>query len=388
MTQKIWHNRIALVMLATLGTIALILITLRTMNNDSGAIVIGAALPMSGQVSYYGQDSRRGIDLALDEINANGGVNGQKIQIVYEDTKGEGARAVSAIRALLDVRKVPAVIGGGTSTETLAMAPIAEREGRVLFSPVSSAAKISQAGSYIFRSVPSDGAQAADLAKWVLTKGYKHIALVYVNQTWGTGLKDGFVDQYKAMGGEIVATEATDQGEVDFRTQLVRMRAAKPQAYVAIVYAREGGLLLRQARELGVTNQFFGADPWTKKDFAASAGNAGNGVLFTTPAVYSGPEFTAFAAKYRARYHSEPGIYEASGYDVLRLLVRAMQMGGTSPGAIRKSLAATRGYMGATGKTTFDENGDVPTKGFARMMWENGKLMPVDRIPGSSSRGL
>jgi branched-chain amino acid transport system substrate-binding protein len=254
------------------------------------------------------------------------------------------------------------------------MAPIANRAGRVLLSPVSSAAQISQAGDYIFRSVPSDGAQAADLAKWVIKSGFKRIALMYVNQSWGVGLKDGFVAQYQALGGSIVTTESTDQGEVDFRTQLVRMRAGQPQAFVTIVYAREGGLVLRQARELGIKEQFFGADPWTKKEFIDSAGSAGNGVLFTTPAVYSGPAYDVFAKRYRARYHAEPGIYEAHGYDCMMLLARSIQKAGSSPAAIRDTLAATRNYMGATGNTTFDKNGDVTTKGFARMTWTNGAL--------------
>jgi branched-chain amino acid transport system substrate-binding protein len=340
-------------------------------------ITIGAALPMSGDVSYYGQDSRRGIDLALDEINAKGGAGGHHLRVIYEDTQGQGTLAVSAIRALLDVEHVPAVIGGGTSTETLAMAPIAQREGHVLLSPVSSASQISRAGDFVFRSVPSDGAQAADLAHWVIKKGYKRIALIYVNQSWGVGLKTDFVSQYQSLGGQILATESSDQGEVDFRTQLVSMRASNPQAYVAIVYAREGGLLLRQARELGVLNQFFGADPWTKKEFADSSGPAGNGVLFTTPAVYSGPEFDVFAKLYRARYHQDPGIYEAHGYDCMMLLARAIQKAGTSPRALRDALASTHNYMGATGNTTFDKNGDVPTKGFARMTWTNGTLAPA-----------
>jgi branched-chain amino acid transport system substrate-binding protein len=334
--------------------------------------VIGAALPMSGDVSYYGQDSRRGIDLALDEINGRGGINGSHVRVIYQDTQGQGALAVSAIRSLLDVQHVLAVIGGGTSTETLAMAPIAQREQHVLLTPVSSAAAISHAGDYVFRSVPSDGAQAADLAKWVLSKGYRRIALIYVNQSWGVGLETDFVARYKELGGQVVAMTSSDQGDVDFRTQIVTMRAAQPQAYVAIIYAREGGLLLRQARELGVKDQFFGADPWTKKEFVDSSGGAGNGVLFTTPAVFGGAEYQAFATKYRAKYHQEPGIYEAHGYDCMMLLARAIQKAGSSPQAIRNALASTRNYMGATGNTTFDANGDVPTKGFARMTWANG----------------
>jgi branched-chain amino acid transport system substrate-binding protein len=150
------------------------------------------------------------------------------------------------------------------------------------------------------------------------------------------------------------------------------MRAPKPSAYVAIVYAHEGGLLLRQARELGLGEQFFGADPWTKHDFLESAGEAADGALFTTPALYNGPEFETFAQKYRGRYHQDPGIYESHGYDCMMLLFRAIRAAGESPQAIRDSLAETKGYKGVTGETTFDVNGDVPTKGFVRVEWKAG----------------
>jgi len=365
----------------SLSLVALMATCILTGCDGTGAsnqISIGAALPLTGVVSYYGQDSKRGIDLALNEINSGNGIDGRAVRVVYEDTQGQGNRAVSAIRTLLDIHKVPAVIGGGTSTETLAMAPVAERTKRVLISPVSSASQISQAGSYIFRSVPSDAAQAESLARWIVDKGYTEVALIFVNQAWGVGLKTDFVTSYKNLGGRFLAIEATEQGEVDFRTQLVRMRSERPKAYVALIYAREGGLLLRQARELGITAQFFGADPWTKHHFIESAGDAGNDVLFTTPAHYAGPEFEKFAIHFREKYGQEPGIYEAHGYDTLMLLARAIRQGGASAEEIREQLSRTRGYMGATGETTFDDNGDVPTKGFSRMVWLSGEKVRIE----------
>lgn len=340
-------------------------------------ITVGAALPLTGVVSYYGQDARHGIDLGVEEINQAGGIDGKKLSVIYQDTHGKGDEAVAAIRSLIDLSGVPAVIGGGTSTETLAMAPIAEQSKCVLISPVSSASKISEAGDYIFRTVPSDRAQAADLASWVIEEGDDSIALIYVNQSWGTGLKEDFQRAFEHLGGTILSLEATEQGELDFRTQLVRMRSTNPKAYVAIIYANEGGLLLRQARELGIGGRFFGADPWTKHQFIEAAGEAGNGVLFTTPALFNGKEFEEFAANYREKYKSEPGIYEAHGYDTIKLLALAIKSGGYSSEGIRAGLSSISGYMGATGETTFDQNGDVPTKGFARMEWRDGDLVRI-----------
>lgn len=343
-------------------------------NRKSNEIVIGAALPLTGPTSYYGEDSKRGIDMALDEINAAGGVRGRKIKIVYEDTQGKGNQAINAVRKLISADNVPAIIGCGTSTETMAVAPVVQENKRVLITPVSSAASISHAGEYIFRSVPSDGFQARDLAEWIRNLNYKRIALIFVNQTWGVSLKDDFVREFQARGGEILTTEASDLDEKDFRTQLTNMKGKTPDAFVAIIYAKEGGILLKQARELGIKGQFFGADPWTKQQFADGAGSAANDVLFTTPAKYQGPEFQTFVENYRKRYGKDPGIYDAHGYDCMKLVAKAIEDGGITGPEIQAAMAKIKGFHGVTGETTFDENGDVTTKGFAKMTWRDGAL--------------
>jgi branched-chain amino acid transport system substrate-binding protein len=345
---------------------------------SSESISIGAALPLTGPVSYYGVDSKRGIDLALEQVNAEGGVQGKTLKVIYEDTQGQGKQAVSAVRKLISSDGVAAIIGAGTSTETMAIAPVMERSKVVLISPVSSAASISEAGEYIFRSVPSDAAQAESLADWILSSGFDRIALLYVNQTWGVGLKDDFVRAYKSRGGNILAEVATDLDEKDFRTQLTQMRASSPQAYAAIIYAKEGGLLLKQARELGIGDQFFGADPWTKQELIDAAGDAAEGVRFTTPATYDGPEFESFRKAYLEKYQVEPGIYDAHGYDCLKILASALRQSDLSGPSIRNALARTTGFVGATGETTFDLNGDVPTKSFSRMEWSGGSLRIAD----------
>jgi branched-chain amino acid transport system substrate-binding protein len=355
----------------------LLLITLMSCQRGENDIVIGAALPLTGTTSYYGEDSKRGIDLALDEINAAGGVQGRKLKVIYEDTQGSGNQAINAVRKLISADNVPVIIGCGTSTETMAVAPIVEQNKRVLITPVSSAASISRAGQFVFRSVPSDGLQARDLAAWIRELNYRRVSLIFVNQTWGVGLKDDFVREFQSRGGEILTMEATDLDEKDFRTQLTNMKAKNPEAYVAIIYAKEGGVLLKQARELGITTQFFGADPWTKQQLADGAGQAADGVLFTTPAKYQGPEFNAFADKYRKRYGKEPGVYDAHGYDCMKLVARAMQDGGLSGPEVQAAMAKIKGFQGVTGESTFDENGDVTTKGFARMTWSGGVLQPA-----------
>lgn len=356
--------------------VACILAGVAGCSQSDSVIRIGAALPFTGTVAYYGQDSKRGIDLALEEINSQGGVNGKKLEVIYEDTQGQGKLAVAAVQKLISADAVPIIIGAGTSTETMAVAPVVERSKTVLLSPVSSAASITNAGDYVFRSVPSDGLQAQDLAAWVLERGFKRVALIYVNQTWGKGLKGDFVREFQGAGGIIADEEATDLDEKDFRTQITKMQATKPDAYVALIYAKEGGLFLKQASELGVNSQIFGADPWTKRQLLETAGEAAEGVLFTTPSQYSGPEYQQFLASFKRKYGEDPGIYEAHGYDCMKLIAKALADSDAKNLELRSALSKTS-FKGATGDTTFDQNGDVQTKSFSRMTWWKGSVQPA-----------
>lgn len=351
-------------------------------STSSEIITIGAALPLTGGTSYYGQDSKKGIDLALDEINGKGGIGGSQLKVIFEDSLGNGQGAVSAVRKLIDFERVQVIIGCGTSTETMAAAPVVEQAQRVLLSPVSSAASLSTAGDYVFRTVPSDGQQALDLAAWVREAGISKVAVIFVNQTWGNGLKDGFVEAFKAGGGEVLDAEATELGETDFRAHVTKLASLSPDAVIAVLYAKEGGLFVKQSRELGASSPIFGADPWTKADFLATAGDAAEGIRFTTPAKYRGPEYDAFAKAYRTRYNADPGIYDAHGYDALNVIAAAMTSGARTGPEIRQALMGVS-FRGATGETSFDVNGDVPTKGFARMTWEGGHAVPATKPPTS-----
>lgn len=349
----------------------------RDSSDENQNVFIGAALPLSGPVAYYGRSAQEGMTLALEEVNAAGGLNGRKLEVIYEDTRGTAKDAISGMRKLIDVHRVPAVIGAGSSTETLAITRIAEDNKVVLISPVSSAAEIREAGDYIFRSVPSDGFQAQMLAKWVLDDGNDEIGLIFVNSGWGTSLKNHFVKAYEKMGGKILKTESAEVDDKDFRTQLLNLNNERPDVIVAITYAKGGGRLLKQAREQGITLPFFGADPWTIEDFLAIAGQAAEGARYTTPGKYDGPEYKEFLKKYVGRYSKEPDVYAGHGYDCLKLIAMAIEQGARTGPDIQKALSQVEGFQGATGTTTFDDYGDVVSKEFVRMKVERGRAVPV-----------
>lgn len=354
--------------------VGIVLIAAMGCNNYSADhLKIGVNLPLTGDVSYYGTNAKNGIELAKEQLLASPAFQGKNIELVYEDNQGQGKNAAIVMGKLTSADAVPAVIGGGSSTETMAAAPIAEKTKTVLISPVSSATSVSAAGEYVFRTCPSDLTQAQDLGNWIISQKLNKIAVIYVNSSWGTGFKDNFAAHFKSIGGDIVETISTDPGQSDFRAQVARLKADKVEAYAFIVYAKEGGALVRQAREGQLSAPIFGADPWSQNDFRTVAGDAGNGIRYTTPSQDTGKTFQAFRNAYLKKYNQEPDVYASNGYDCLMLLAKLYQNGARTGEQFQQNLAKTDDFQGATGLTHFDPNGDVIGKKFGRYTISGGK---------------
>jgi len=180
-------------------------------------IKIGSIGPLTGAAASYGEKMTRAIDLAINEINEKGGINGKKVVVKHEDDKLEAKDGVSAFQKLVSADKAVAIIGAAGSSVTLAISPVAESNKVVLITPISSAVAISKAGDFVFRICPSDALQGKIVAKWVIEKGFKNAAILYLNNDYGTGLKDGFKEEYAKLGGQVVIEEAFEKGATDFR---------------------------------------------------------------------------------------------------------------------------------------------------------------------------
>lgn len=343
-------------------------------------IKIGRILPLTGPAASYGQSEKRGTDLALEEINNAGGINGRKLEIIYEDDQCQSKIGVSTMQKLINIQKVPLVLGATCSTVTLSIAPIANSTKTTLLSPLSSAAEISNAGPYVFRVMPSDAFQSVVLAKWIYQLSYKKIGLLFINNAWGVGVKGTFVEEFKKLGGSIVGEEACNEGETNFRTQLSKLIATNPDAYFFPTMPKEGRHILKQAKELGLKGQIFGADAWSVKELLDQAGETADGVLYTMPAQYDGPEYQEFAKRFEAKYGQKPDVNAAGAYDAVKIAALTMESvlnsNLTLTGEnIRKEMEKIKGYKGATGDTTFDENGDPIGKKFEKMQIESSKTI-------------
>jgi branched-chain amino acid transport system substrate-binding protein len=325
-------------------------------------VKIGAVLILTGPDAKAGQSARQGIQMAVEEINKEGGINGKKLVVIYEDDQGEPQKSVSAVLKLINVDKVPAIIGPMWSTNVLAVAPIAEKHKVVILSPTASAPKITKAGDYIFRNTYSDtfeGTKDAEFAYKVL--GYRKAGIIHVNLDAGIEIADVFSKKFKELGGQVVLRESYDPKTTDFRTLLTKFKN-QPIDFIYLMGYNEMGQLVKQAREIGLKTPFLSTIMFEISDVLKVAGNAAQGVVYSYPSYDTekgGEIVKKFAREYKKRYGVLPDPEAAFSYDAAKILCYVMRKFGISSEKIKDGLYNVKGYMGVTGLTSFDRNGDV-----------------------------
>lgn len=342
---------------------ALLVLLLPSCSKPPDEFKIGSILVLSGDGAEYGKEAQRGIDLSVDEINARGGINGKRIKIVYEDDGGNATQAVSAFQKLITTDKVPVVIGSMYSSNSLAIAPIAEQNKVVLFSPATSSPKLTTAGDYVFRNWPSDDFEASAIAKFVYdTLGLRKVAILAVQNDYGQGLETAFKKVFTESGGAITAQENYPKDATDYRTQLTKIERTKPQGLYLPGYYNEIGQILRQAKALRMTAEYISCVSFEDPKVLEIAGNAAEGVIYGVPAYDPNspdPLVREFVARFEKKYGTKPGAFAAHAYDALRIVAMAIEKGGYISDGIKDALYNIRDFPGVTGSTTIDRNGDV-----------------------------
>lgn len=344
---------------------------------DPEVIKIGAILPLTGDAAQFGQWAKEGIELALEEVNAKGGIQGRRVEVIYEDDQADPRIGVSAMKKLVHVDRVPVVIGAMPSSVTLAIAPIAERERVVLISPASSSPVITKAGDYIFRNWPSDifeGYTMADFAYQEL--GIERVAIFHINNDYGLGIKTVFERRFEELGGTILITDTFEEGATDFRTQLIKINRTNTQAIYMPGHIRELARILKQARELGIETQFLSTVGLAGPELLRIAGDAAEGAIYTAPAFDPQcPGIADFQRRYKAKHGRLAEVFAAHAYDALKIVVLAIEKGGYNSEGIKNALHNIKDFPGVSGLTTFDEHGDVLKSAMVKVVRE-GKFVP------------
>ena len=355
-----------------------------TLTTSLAAIKIGEVDPLTGGVSQFGIGSHQGFVLAFEEANAEGGILGQKIELVSEDDQSKAGQSATAVRKLITQDKVVAILGDATSSATLEAAPIAQADKIPMIRPTATNPRITEVGDFIFRVCFLDEFQGRVLARFAREKlkAQKIFTLTDVKQDYSIDLLKFFKEEFTKLGGTIVGEQSYSTGDIDFRAQLTPIRVAKPDAVFVPGYYQEVALIVKQGRQIGLTMPFIGCDGWANQTLIAIGGKAVDGCFFSnhfspddqTPIVKS------FVMKYQEKYGTLPDTFSALGYDAARLLADAIKRAGSSDSqAIRDALAKTAGFQGVTGEISLDANRNASKPGLIVTV-KQGKFEIAEKI--------
>lgn len=358
---------------------------------SGNTILIGHVASLTGGTATFGVSSNEGLLLALDEINAVGGVLGKQIEVKTEDDRSTADEAKTAANKLMTRDNVVALIGEISSSRSIAMAPEAQAAGVPMLSPGSTNPKVTQIGQFVFRSCFTDTFQGKAIATFALRDlKLKRFAVLFpINSDYGTGLRDYVSQAVKEGGGEVVATESYTEGQdVDFRAQLTKVKNANPDGIFMTGYYTEAGLIAKQAKELGIAAPLLGCDGFDSDQTVKIGGPAVNGSYFSNhySAQEDRPEVKAFVEAYKRKYKNPdgspktPDAMAVLGYDAMRLMADAIKRAGSAdPKAIRDALAATKDFPGASGVITMDENRNA-RKSIVILKIDNGQFTYVRTV--------
>jgi branched-chain amino acid transport system substrate-binding protein len=322
---------------------------------------IGVISIITGQGAAYGEAITNGIKLARDEVNAKGEVF---VDLKIEDSSGKQEQALAAVQKLINSEKVVAIIGPTLSNEMMAAGPEANASGVPIMGTSTTAKGITQIGKFVFRnSLPESQAIPAAVGQAVKKYNIKKVALLYGNDDAFT--KSGF-DTMKEVSEKlklnIVTIQEFQKGQADYKAQLTKITSLKPDAVFCSALYNEGGVILAQARKMGLKVPFVGGNGFNSPKVIEIAKEAAEGLIVATPwfGEKSDPQVKAFVAKYEKAYGKKPDQFAAQAYDAFYIMTNALKAAGTADRAkLRDSLAATKNFQGVLGKFSFDAERDV-----------------------------
>jgi branched-chain amino acid transport system substrate-binding protein len=350
--------------------------------DENRTIVIGMLAPLTGAGARFGESQRNGVQLALDEINAAGGIDGRRLQLVVEDTKTEPPTAVTAFTRLAERSEVAALFGSAASLDVPAYLPQVDRAGIPHLLPVAVLPSITQAGSkFTFRSALNDRIAAEKMAEFVVNQlGARKVALLIEDSAFGeTGLM--FAREAQRLGVTPLTVERLKRGDVDVKPQLTKIRSTGATHIQFWGYYAEYALVAKQLRELGYPATLMGNQAPVNDKTLELGGPAMEGALNVCLFVPTAklPRIQSFVSAYRQRFAAAPDTWAAQSYDGMRLLADAIRRGGTTRKGIRDALAATTDFDGVTGRISFMESGDAAFRGTSVVKVAGGTFVPFDQ---------
>ncbi|SFG84693.1 branched-chain amino acid transport system substrate-binding protein [Desulfotomaculum arcticum] len=354
-------------------------------------IKIGGIFNITGGQASLDQPSLNAFQLAADEINASGGVNGQQIEVISVDGKSDPATTTSAVQELVDVKKVKVVAGLSDSTYVLAAGPIAQQAGIPFITSGATAPEIpDQVGDYMFLAPFGDNIQAYAAADFALNDLNADTAWVLTDtgSDYTLGLAKYFKERYLDKGGKIsLEDKYNGASDVDFSAQITRLKNLPEQPKVLFVSAQPDkcGLVVKQLRDMGVDTPVIGGDGYDTPDLVKLGGvPQTNNTYFTTHVSLGNTDgsVTKFVDAYKSKYNKEPeNAFAALAYDTMYLIADAIgRAGSDDPTAIRDALLQTDGFKGVTGTISYQDGSRIPLKSVTIMKVDNGNFEFVKEV--------
>lgn len=385
-----------------LAGMALILLSCGKQGAD---IRIGEYGSMTGSRATFGTSTHQGILLAVDEVNAGGGIGGTAIRLMSEDDQGRPEEAATAANKLISQDRVIALLGEVASSASLAAAPIAQKSGVPMISPSSTNERVTQTGDFIFRVCYIDPFQGQVMARFTAhSLRLTQVAILRdLRNDYSIGLANVFRSTFESLGGTITSDQSYQEGDTDFRAFLTTILATNPQAIFVPGYYTEVGLIARQSRDLGFTGPLLGGDGWVSPSLIEIGGPALEGCYFSNHYATDDPSPVVqdFISRYRDRFKETPDGMAALGYDAARLLIHVLKQiakedpetfkalqGSVDPSQpdrakalvrLRDGIAAVSNFPGATGSISIDENRNA-VKPIVVLQIRDADLRLVERI--------
>lgn len=356
-----------------LGTLLLFLIPF-TSAHGADPIYIGLMAPMTGDYAEYGMFFREGTQLAMDEINKAGGIQGHQVELVIGDSRADPKEAALVAQKFVANPKILAEIGDFTSSCAMSAAPIYESAKMVEFSPSSSHPDFTKLGKFMFRNTPTQEHEGPFLARWLIKDlGKKKVATIYIKNDWGLATNKYFVETAKSLGVDIPVQESFLPGEKDYTAILTKIRRDNPEGlFIGAMYA-ETALIATQMKKMHFTPTMIAPGSIYSPKLIELAGDAVEGIMCNALFFpeFDRPEVKKFYKGFVEKYKKEPNNFAALAYDCMNILAYAMKTGGLDRQKIRDAMATVKNFPAVTGATTF-VGGDV-VKEYGKITVKNGK---------------
>jgi branched-chain amino acid transport system substrate-binding protein len=351
---------------------------------EADTIKIGEFASLTGKEATYGQASHRGTVLAVEEVNARGGVLGRRLELITQDDQSKAGEAGTIVKKFISRDKVIAVLGEVASSRSLEATSVCQPAHIPMITPASTAPEVTARGNYIFRACFIDSFQGTVMAKFAARslKAKRVGVLSSVSSAESVGLAKYFREEFARDGGTVALEQKYSDGDKDFHAQLTAIRAANVDGVFVPGYYAEAALICKQARELGIAAPIFGIDGWESPQLVAIGGTAMEGCYFDThfSPENGSPIVKSFNERYRARWDEPSDTLAALGYDSVLMLVDALRRAGTTePAKLRDALAATKDLHGVTGTITLDPHRN-PTKSAVVLQIKHGQFHFVESV--------